>query len=818
MPLRVIPAWLLPMLVALACGGGGGRDAGGEAPPTDLPDAVELPEAAPSDAPDEPEGRDVSPEAVADATFDIAPPFAGVAPFVRVLHPTGRPVVAVPGGRVVLGGLLAGAVDALTIEGAGAPVTVVPQAWWSSDPIDLQLGDNALTVTVRRGDFSASDTIVVTSTPGLDAPVPVLRPDAGFVGDTVRFRVAFALGASAPADLDRLALYRVGQDGLPAGEGDFLGRPRDDGLLAEHGDEIAGDGVFSVRATVSCEADGPLRFRVQVPVTTGDGYLAYSPVAELDCIPRVPREECQDAVAAVNAAAARWEATRAGGEAVARQAVLDLLAGMPDVAESGAGEGSGAWLRMSSGLLGVASLAPEGLRSGPAARRVALLDPVTSSPSGQDEVTALEQALRVRDCPRPVRSGPFHGAEVGPSRLRASTGVGLLALAAHGDLFFEGMSRVARDALGWTHDAPVEALELGAPLSCDALLAGPVACSDRVACPGDAECVITDADGTDLSGVCVDHVQADLRRGRLAVAPGGLAVLPAFLERHVRDPMPDSLAYLGACRSLDAGPLAAAFLAAGARTVVGWTGRPTSDGAIRIGSEVLAGLASGTPIGTAVAATAPDAASPDGARLVVLGDESWSMAGGDLVDGGFDRGDLAPWSVSGDARVVTRFGESQPVAGKFLAALSTGLGYGVQGAVLRQPLCLPPGVRTLSFWWRLYSEEFPEGCGAKHPDAFAARLASDGGVEVPLLTRTINDLCDPSDCQACCRDGACQGLQDAEMSFDQGGVRKTPSWQKVEADVSAFAGRGPVDLVLEARDRGDSAFDTAVLVDSIEIR
>jgi len=295
-------------------------------------------------------------------------------------------------------------------------------------------------------------------------------------------------------------------------------------------------------------------------------------------------------------------------------------------------------------------------------------------------------------------------------------------------------------------------------------------------------------------------------------------VLPAFLDRHVRDPMPDSLAYLGACRSLDAGPLAAAFLSAGARTVVGWTGHPTSEGAARIGSEALSTLATGTPIGAAVAATGPDAASPDGARLVVLGDESWSMAGAELVDGGFDRGDLLPWNAAGDARVVTRFGESLPVAGKFLAVLSTGLGYSVQDAVLRQPACLPAGTRTLSFWWRLYSEEFPESCGAKHPDAFVARLASDAGVEVTLLRRTISDLCDPAGCETCCLDGTCLGLQDAEMRFDQGGVRKTPSWQKVEADVSAFAGRGPVDLVLEAWDRGDSAFDTAVLVDSIEIR
>ncbi len=810
MALRAVPALLLPVLLALvvpACGGGGRASDG--TPDADLPSI---------------DTRDVvdSPDAPPDAGFDIAPPLSGFPPHVRLLYPSARPLVGVRDARVVLGGLLAGRADSMSWEGAGTSGSIDPQTWWASGPIDLLPGDNTLTVTARQGEHDASDTIRIVYTPDLDCPVPAARPDMAFVGETVTVLVTFPLGVDAPVDTTRLALYRVGADLQPSGEGDFVGRPRDEGLFGERGDEIAGDGVFSVRVPVTCAADGPVRFRVQVPVDDGIvKYVALSPPVEVDCVPRVAPAECKAAIDVLNAARVRYEAGRASDAGAARIAARDLLPTLPGVAESGVGPGYGAWVRMSSGLLGVVSLAPEGLRAGPAsrpaARRADLLDPVTASPSGEDEISAFDAALRLNDCPRWVRSGPFHGAEVGPGRLRGSLDAAVLAVAAHGDLFFEGLSRVARDGIGWTHDSPVEALDLGQALDCDALLAGPVACSDSVACPGGTECVLTGSSGADLSGVCIDSVQADLRRGRLAVTPGGIAMLPGFLGRHVRVPLPDSLVYLGACRSLDAGVLASEFIAAGARTVIGWSGYPSAAGAVAAGSAALTRIAEGASASAAVAGAPPDPQMP-GARLVLLGDESLSLSGGDLMDGGFERGNLASWQVEGDGRAITRLGVSEPVAGKFMAILSTGLGYTTDAGVIRQPLCLPAGTRTLSFWWQLYSEEFRQYCGTKFQDSFDARLVNDSGVEVPLLLRTIDDLCDATDCTGCCSAGECVGLVPSEVVFSQGSAFRLPAWQRVEVDVSAFAGRGPVDLVLEARDRGDSTHDTAVLVDSIEIR
>jgi hypothetical protein len=63
---------------------------------------------------------------------------------------------------------------------------------------------------------------------------------------------------------------------------------------------------------------------------------------------------------------------------------------------------------------------------------------------------------------------------------------------------------------------------------------------------------------------------------------------------------------------------------------------------------------------------------------------------------------------------------------------------------------------------------------------------------------------------------AYKGLQEADVSFDQGGVYMTP-WVKSSGPVNAFAGNGNVTFKYFTSDVGDSIFDTAVLVDAIVV-
>ena len=61
------------------------------------------------------------------------------------------------------------------------------------------------------------------------------------------------------------------------------------------------------------------------------------------------------------------------------------------------------------------------------------------------------------------------------------------------------------------------------------------------------------------------------------------------------------------------------------------------------------------------------------------------------------------------------------------------------------------------------------------------------------------------------------GLTASSLGFDQGGVYEV-MWRTATLDVRDLAGAGPVTLRLSVQDSGDSLFDTAVLLDAIEVR
>ena len=60
------------------------------------------------------------------------------------------------------------------------------------------------------------------------------------------------------------------------------------------------------------------------------------------------------------------------------------------------------------------------------------------------------------------------------------------------------------------------------------------------------------------------------------------------------------------------------------------------------------------------------------------------------------------------------------------------------------------------------------------------------------------------------------GLLESDVGFDKMDVFST-TWQSTERDISAFAGGEPVTLRISTSDKGDSIFDTAVLVDGVEL-
>ncbi|MBM4388129.1 MAG: hypothetical protein FJ088_10355, partial [Deltaproteobacteria bacterium] len=59
------------------------------------------------------------------------------------------------------------------------------------------------------------------------------------------------------------------------------------------------------------------------------------------------------------------------------------------------------------------------------------------------------------------------------------------------------------------------------------------------------------------------------------------------------------------------------------------------------------------------------------------------------------------------------------------------------------------------------------------------------------------------------------GLTPSDVQFDQGDTHKT-EWQKSVTDVKNLAYLGPVTLSFFCTDKGDSIYDTVVLVDGMK--
>lgn len=178
---------------------------------------------------------------------------------------------------------------------------------------------------------------------------------------------------------------------------------------------------------------------------------------------------------------------------------------------------------------------------------------------------------------------------------------------------------------------------------------------------------------------------------------------------------------------------------------------------------------------------------------------------------GFEDG-LNGWDVSGDVAVIDKLGSTPaPVGGKMLR-LSTGLAFAAP-SLAQKAQCASPGVTKVSFQWRLYSEEFKEFCGSKFQDVFRVK-AVVGGVETELLKVTIDELC-PQGEKGCTTCGTkFVGLEESDIDFDKSDAWKIP-WQTSVLPLPAGAATGT--LVFEVADVGDSAFDTVVILDAIQL-
>ncbi len=282
---------------------------------------------------------------------------------------------------------------------------------------------------------------------------------------------------------------------------------------------------------------------------------------------------------------------------------------------------------------------------------------------------------------------------------------------------------------------------------------------------------------------------------------------------------PQSVILNNSCQSDKTSALRDAFLGKGAKTYYGFSESVGGQFSVAVSRDVFLTLAKeGKKTGevSKINTTWPSAPNPT-FKIRGSSDMKYSM---DLVNGNFEDVMLG-WTKDGDGRIITQLGYLNPTGGNYMGIISTGLGYTTQTGNISQSFKVPSNASTLSLKWNFLSEEFLEYIGSGFQDRFQLVLKNDETGEEILMNKSIDIIASefgasrPSDDYP---DGIPGDLiaVSPDIVFDRGGVYMT-GWQSSEFNISAYKGKC-VTLILRCTDVGDSIYDTAVLLDDIEIK
>lgn len=282
---------------------------------------------------------------------------------------------------------------------------------------------------------------------------------------------------------------------------------------------------------------------------------------------------------------------------------------------------------------------------------------------------------------------------------------------------------------------------------------------------------------------------------------------------------PQSVILNNSCESDKTALLKNAFFAKGAKTYYGYDKVVPSDFCIYRSRDVFIELARENKTTGSVSSINTTSGAPLNAKFTLSGSGTMKYAL-DLMNGDFANG-LMGWTKVGDGRAISQLGFLTPQTGNYMGIISTGLGYTTLMGSISQSFLVPNNVSELNMKWNFLSEEFLEYIGSQYQDTFEVLLISEEyGTEI-LMRKTIDDIAaefgafPPSDEYP---DGIAGDLiyVSPDIVFDRGDVYMT-GWQSSSFNITGYQGKC-VSLVLRCTDVGDSIFDTAVLLDDIELK
>lgn len=687
--------------------------------------------------------------------------------------------------------------------------------------VPLADGDNVVEVWADDGQAQPivfSKSVTRNAAPAFNGALQ-LSHDVAYVNESRQVVARVALRSDL-VDAASVRLLLVAADGAETEVGNMA-----DGGDLTMGDDIEGDGVYSVRFNVAPGAKGSVRYRVNARLA-GAATQVRSEKRSIKIAERLTDQQFSALLHKQTAGAERLTSAAAGGEAALRSAVTELIAQLgadPDVAAVAPNEtGLAVSVVYRNGVAGVIGTPAAGTKGGALAvaggrgaapafeaalrpydahckrlpgtsrnereqalgvdadgvptigsNRVYALAANYSQWGENDDVPAIAAALMMQGCLDVNYKRTTVAGQGSVEDFKNLGDYGMVLISSHGDTHFT----IAGFSL---FSAGLPVFEGWAPSSAQVVIYSNMAATPTARA----------------------QYEDDLQSGRLVLWGSMFGVMPSFIQ-HYAGALPDSIVYMSICRGTWNDSMANAFLARGAKAYLGYSDYVNVPFTVDVGTRLFQALLSpGSSMNDAFVAGQVET-DADPAEFKLVGTRTISAAVTGLQNGSFDGGALSGWVAEGDGRVIAQLGAAAPAAGTHMAVISTGLGFTTESGSLHQLLCIGTAT-TLSYRWNFMSEEFLEYVGSQYQDAFIVTIEEAGNAasRVQLQNDTIDSLA--------------SGVSAVSNSFDRGDVHAT-GWRQASHAIPA-ALQGKMVLVrFYVTDVGDSVYDTAVLLDDIRV-
>ncbi len=665
---------------------------------------------------------------------------------------------------------------------------------WEVANIQLENGDNFLTFIAYDGANNAdSVSLVVTYNEFISfLGAPVVDPSGFFINTSTDVTINISILKNTNLIENSIKLIEVDNKGNEIQEVCEL---FDDGDL-DHGDDIQSDGIYSNINNFMEAASSNIYLRVKATSQeTGGNIDAYSEISTIYIIEDIPEAVVEDIMAIQEDADDKFQEYSATmSNTVAINQTVEYLNEQDYVVEATVTESGDIWILFEYGLTGMVITSEEGNEGGffdvPVRGNSARI-PISKQTRGtvagstlkSTTATDVNQVL----CNDALLFAPnydqFHG---------------------WGTEFLDNVNDILKDS-----DCPT--FDIDYMKNADANLSVLRNLTQY------GLIVIHTHGGVDkkknvifLSGQEVDYSSLDILDwaiGRIFPAThlgkSIWAVRPSYIDAY-NNVYPHSVVYNGSCESGHNKTLANVFLNKGANTYFGFSETVKSvfdrDMANQLFPELIT---NNKTTGEAFVPNQHDNNTPP-AYFVMFGN-SETYFSGKFSNGDFEEGNLTGWTTDGDGRVITQLGFISPYSGNYMGIISTGLGYTVQTGTLSQNICIPEDASNLIVSWNFLSEEFLEWIGSSFQDYFEIAIIDSSGTENLIFHKSIDDINNE------------YSLTEVSpgIVFDQGGVYYT-GWLFFSYNLWEYIGTN-VTLIFRAGDVGDSIYDTAILLDEIEI-